>query len=298
MAGDYANEVVHTVKVFLSWSGEYSRQIAMGLREWLPQILNEVEPFISTSIEAGTRWQAEVAAQLEEALFGVVIVTKQNQSQPWLNFEAGAIAKAVDNSRLVPLAVDLSPTDVKLPLGQFQAQQLNKDGVAKIVESMNSVLSRPLAKEHLTKAMDLWWPDLKKRIQAAERFVQAEQENTAPQRTERDLLEEILSTVRQIRITEANSPTPVLNRPIISSRAREFEILLTRAARQLKISPPDFAWNRDQVVVLIESDAPASLFGQATTIGRQLGLSVNFAPPGSDVAKVFDSSSEGFERAT
>lgn len=298
MAGDYANEVVHTVKVFLSWSGEYSRQIAMGLREWLPQILNEVEPFISTSIEAGTRWQAEVAAQLEEALFGVVIVTKQNQSQPWLNFEAGAIAKAVDNSRLVPLAVDLSPTDVKLPLGQFQAQQLNKDGVAKIVESMNSVLSRPLTKEHLTKAIDLWWPDLEKRIQKAKRLVQTEQENTAPQRTERDLLEEILSTVRQIRITEASSPSRVLYEPNIRSRVRELEASIANRARQLNLPPPECAWNDDQVVVLIDSDAPASLFRHATSVGRQLGLLVNFAPPGSDVAKVFDSSSEGFDRAT
>jgi hypothetical protein len=279
------------VKVFLSWSGEYSKHIATGLRDWLPQILNEVDPFVSTSIEAGARWQSEIAAQLEEALFGIVIVTAQNQSQPWLNFEAGAIAKAVDNSRLVPLAVDLRPTDVKLPLGQFQAQPLDKGGVAKVVESMNAALSRPLTKEHLTKAMDLWWPDLEKRIGKAKSLVHEEHNNTVPQRTERDLLEEILNTVRQIRIAEASSPAvPAFSDTSIRARARELEDNIAKRARQLDVPPPRFEWYRDQVVVLIDSEAPPSLFRHANNLGRNLGFAVNFAPPGSDVAKLFDTS--------
>lgn len=45
-----------SMKVFLSWSGERSRLVATALHEWLPQVINAVEPFISSNIDAGARW--------------------------------------------------------------------------------------------------------------------------------------------------------------------------------------------------------------------------------------------------
>src|SRR5581483_8186823 len=110
------------MKVFISWSGKRSRAVAVALRDWLPGVINSVEPFVSSEdIYAGSRWQKEIAEQLESTNFGIVCVTKENQHAPWLNFEAGALAKAVESSYVVPLAVDLKPTDVEIPLGQFQA---------------------------------------------------------------------------------------------------------------------------------------------------------------------------------
>src|SRR5689334_12254492 len=111
------------MKVFISWSGEKSRAVAQALREWLPAVDKQLAPFVSSKdIFAGTRWQAEIIRELEATSFGIVCVTQENQAQPWINFEAGAIAKAVETSRVVPLAVDLKPSDIKPPLGQFQAQ--------------------------------------------------------------------------------------------------------------------------------------------------------------------------------
>src|SRR3954463_13096994 len=113
------------MRVFISWSGEQSRDVALALREWLPAVINRVEPFVSSKdIYAGTRWQAEIAGQLDSSNFGIVCVTRENQGGRWLNFEAGALTKAVQSSRVIPLAVDLKPSDIELPLGQFQAQPL------------------------------------------------------------------------------------------------------------------------------------------------------------------------------
>jgi hypothetical protein len=90
------------MKVFISWSGDKSRDVALALRDWLPGVINSIEPFVSAKdIYAGTRWQAEIASQLDSTNFGIVCVTKDNQLSSWLNFEAGALAKAVDSSRLV-----------------------------------------------------------------------------------------------------------------------------------------------------------------------------------------------------
>jgi hypothetical protein len=81
------------MKVFISWSGQKSRDVASALRDWLPLVINSVEPFMSSrDISAGARWQVEIARQLDTTDFGIVCVTRENQASKWLNFEAGALA--------------------------------------------------------------------------------------------------------------------------------------------------------------------------------------------------------------
>ena len=38
---------------------------------------------------------SEIAKALDETKFGVFCVTPENQGEPWLNFEAGALSKTV-----------------------------------------------------------------------------------------------------------------------------------------------------------------------------------------------------------
>ena len=44
------------MKVFLSWSGETSRQVEAALYKWLPYILQPLRPSLSTEISNGVRW--------------------------------------------------------------------------------------------------------------------------------------------------------------------------------------------------------------------------------------------------
>src|SRR5689334_14501294 len=98
-------------------------------------------------IDAGARWQNEIAAALDSTDYGVICVTRENQSAPWLNFEAGALAKKVDSSRVVPLAVDLTPSDIRHPLGQFQALPADREGVDRLLKSLNDAIEVPLRSE-------------------------------------------------------------------------------------------------------------------------------------------------------
>ena len=76
-----------------------------------------------TDIEPGARWSNAIAEELDAISIGIVCVTRENQSSPWLNFEAGALAKRlIDQARVVPLLIDLTPSDVLQPLGQFQIE--------------------------------------------------------------------------------------------------------------------------------------------------------------------------------
>jgi hypothetical protein len=186
------------VKVFISWSGEKSRDVANALREWLPQVLHAIDPFVSSKdIRAGTRWQAEIAGELDKTDFGLICVTQENQGAEWLNFEAGALAKSVESSRVVPLAIDLSPADIANPLGQFQAMRLTKADVTEVLISINEVTAEPIPVERLRKGVDKWWPELDENLMGiAQRNYDAERPSAQPLRSDRELLEELLTSVR------------------------------------------------------------------------------------------------------
>lgn len=198
------------MKVFISWSGEKSRLAALALRDWLPLVINSLVPFVSDEdIHSGTRWQGEIAGELEASNFGIVCVTKENQGAPWLNFEAGALAKAVDASLVVPLAIDLKLSDVVLPLGQFQAQPATKSGIRKVLASLNAVCDQPLDDERLKRAADKWWSDLEEQLkEIEEKTKNAEPKSGADARSERELIEETLETVRSIARRLDRAPTP------------------------------------------------------------------------------------------
>ena len=67
------------MKIFISWSGSVSHQMAINLREWLPSILGGVETWVSSEdIHKGTRWSDELAKQLTETSFGIVCIDPSN----------------------------------------------------------------------------------------------------------------------------------------------------------------------------------------------------------------------------
>jgi hypothetical protein len=53
------------MKVFISHSGKRSHAVALTLRQWLPDVIQSVKPWLSSEdIEAGARWGNEVTSSL------------------------------------------------------------------------------------------------------------------------------------------------------------------------------------------------------------------------------------------
>jgi TIR domain len=149
------------MKLFVSWSGRRSYEVAVAIRDWVPLALHAVRPFVSSvDIGPGSRWQSRIEAELALADFGLVCVTLENQASPWLNFEAGALSSALANHRVVPLAVDLRPGQINGPLSQFQAQTLSRQGFQSVIGRMNETCDSPIDAATVSRSVDKWWPDL------------------------------------------------------------------------------------------------------------------------------------------
>jgi hypothetical protein len=75
------------LKVFVSWSGSTSKAFAKEVVWWLGQVLYPIQPWMSDrDIDAGERSLLEIEQGLQQAQFGILCVTAENQSAPWLKF--------------------------------------------------------------------------------------------------------------------------------------------------------------------------------------------------------------------
>jgi hypothetical protein len=84
-------------------------------------IVNAFNPWLSKkSIEKGVNWSIELTAALAKAKAGIICLTPSNLVEPWILFEAGAVAKAVtEKPRACTLLIGLKSSDVKGSLAQI-----------------------------------------------------------------------------------------------------------------------------------------------------------------------------------
>jgi hypothetical protein len=196
------------MKIFLSWSTEPSMFIAETLKDWIPLVIQAARPWFSaTDIDRGARWGTEIANELAESKFGILCMTPENLNAPWIHFEAGALAKTLTKTHVVPVLLKLGPTELVGPLTQFNAAKLNKDDMQKLIQTINKALDQPLDRLVVERSFEMWWPKLEEKLLKVPK-IKITKENT---RTDRDILEEILGLIR----VESNSAVSMkLTKPI------------------------------------------------------------------------------------
>lgn len=155
------------MKLFVSWSQDISRQIAQDFREWLPLVNQTIEPFMSEEdTDKGAHWSSTIRRELEQSAFGIIILTAENIDSTWLHFEAGAIAKSVEEGRVVPILFGLKHSDVQQPLSMFQSALFEKDDIFRVVKSINVAAGANAREERqLITVFDSFWPRLNEAVQ-------------------------------------------------------------------------------------------------------------------------------------
>jgi hypothetical protein len=103
---------------------------------------------------------------MERAEFAIICVTLSNRSSPWLHFEAGAIAKVVEDSRVCPYLLDLAPSDLAGPLAQFQMTPARREETQALTRQINARLTTPLAERRLNELSQSAWKSLNKQLRS------------------------------------------------------------------------------------------------------------------------------------
>lgn len=150
-------------KIFLSWSGELSRNIADTLKEWLPLVIQETEPFFSEiDIEKGSVGIEKILSNLKESKVSIIVLTKENTSKPWILFEAGCIHG--HGGAACSLLINLQTEDTAAPLQQLQQTRFNKEDIYQLIQTINSKCEKPLEKDILSKSFDAHWANLQQKV--------------------------------------------------------------------------------------------------------------------------------------
>jgi hypothetical protein len=193
--------------VFLSWSQPRARRLAEALHRFLPDVIQIATPWISSEdIDKGRRWGHEVARALADTKIGIICLTAENLTAPWILFEAGALAKTLESTYVCPYLLDLEPRDVRPPLGDFQVTRAEKEDTLKLVRSLNRALGDYLDADRLTRAFERCWPELANVIEEL-RKEGAPAGEKAEKRNNEDVLGEILQRVRNLeRQREPSQP--------------------------------------------------------------------------------------------
>ena len=155
-----------TVRVFISWSGQLSRSLAVELRDWLPMVVHHVQPWISSrDIDPGRRWALILGKELAAADFAVICLTPDNVSSPWILFEAGAVARSLE-ARVVPLLFGIDSADLEGPLSQFQSVTADENGIHRLVSSLHDSSGSNLETRQREVVFTRLWPVFEERLGA------------------------------------------------------------------------------------------------------------------------------------
>jgi hypothetical protein len=166
----------------------------------------------SEDISKGQRWSTEVWNTLDDTNQGIVCLTRENMEEPWLNFEAGALAKSVQGSIVRPILLGVNPLDITSPLGHFQAAvATNEQDMLKLVKSLNDDCEVPLDDTRLKRAFTRTWNDYLAEVQSVVNS-NATPPEVKPQREIGDLLGEVLERVRDMQRSLAPTVTPLVYR--------------------------------------------------------------------------------------
>lgn len=188
------------MKVFISWSGNISWKVAVIFRDWLPSVIQSLEPYVSSEdIDKGARWSTDIAKELEDSTFGILCVTKENLEAPWLSFEAGALSKTMEKSFVTPFLFDIKRSEVQGPILQFQSTIFNKDDIKKMVQTLNKACGDAgISEQRLDKSFEVWYPTLEDELNALknESVNTNEEIKTEDVNHSSEILEEILELSR------------------------------------------------------------------------------------------------------
>lgn len=209
------------MKVFISWSGKRSKAMANALKDWIPLIVQHSEPFVSDKdISAGDRWAQAIAGELESSNFGILCITPENISSEWIMFEAGALSKAMQDAKVIPLLFGLELSDLSGPLQQFQALKVDEQGMLDALKAINAASDNKTGAATIEQLVPALWSQLQDKLDAIPARAEAEKS----MRPQTEIMEDLVSQVRGLNGRMRDFDPEVMERGqrLSGSKSRNF----------------------------------------------------------------------------
>ncbi len=129
-------------KIFISWSGDNSKEIAKALKKTLEKVVFKntgLQCFVSDlDISSGDDWWNKIKSELKKCKLGIACITKENLLAPWIYFESGAMIS--HDLKLIPLLINcnfkaLSDTPLS---SKHMVDFYNQDKFVKMIKDINN----------------------------------------------------------------------------------------------------------------------------------------------------------------
>jgi hypothetical protein len=235
------------MKTFISWSGKKSKKAANALQNWLPKVIQAADPWMSTkNIGAGKNSLEEISKALKQARCGVLCITEDNMTNPWIIYEAGALHN--NEIRVCPYVIDLNIERGKLPspLRQMNAEMADLDGTEKLVIAINEAIKNRMDVNILKEAVRSNWGELEKELE------RIRNENWAPVKDYEKIIEDFVTTFIEINTHRTGlNFSPLVDEAIKSFAAKKYkrEIIIKQAFETVEESRNLFIFNRESKLV-------------------------------------------------
>jgi hypothetical protein len=229
--------------IFISWSKDRGRVAATALHEWLPDVIQAAKPWMSDKdIDKGTVWLDELTGALASLRLGIVCLTPESVSEPWLLYEAGVISKTLHRHTRVwtYLLGGLKKENIPQPLGLFQATVADEGDTFKLLVSVNEALGEHgIPQEAIKRQFEKWWPDLKDKLSK----LPAPTVAVVPNRKPEEMFAELLEFSREGANVRAEIAALATEMNLVGSAVEELADAIAQRlpATQVSIGTPIYA---------------------------------------------------------
>jgi hypothetical protein len=281
------------VDVFISWSKSTSHEFAKILYKWLPEVIQVLDPWLSSEdIDKGSQWAVELGKRLQDSSQSIICVTPDNFDEPWLNFEAGALARSLDESRVHPLLFSVEPAALTgRPLAQFQATVATESTeMLKLLKSLEKKSDKSIGEERLQRALLKHWKDFLGAVDNVRS--QSAGLNTVRRRAQNDQLTQMVSEIHQVVVVErpAAAAAPAVQAlPIPPGFESPFPPEMPSSYAPQPYTAPTAATSTDHV--LATHDTPAPRTTRYGTPGTQKEPNAPTWPPETGTSESYSGSS-------
>lgn len=203
----------------------------------------------SEDISKGSVWAQEINANLSTCSVGIVVLTPENLSAPWVLFEAGALFKAFEDRLICTVLLDIDPP-VTGPLGQFQATKLDKDELRHLVVSIDESIDSQFDGTRVLRAFEKFYDDLDTELKLCPAVDHAPDKKNEEQR-ESEILAELLSSMRSLLKSQSEVSSQL--RSISVSNRMRFEEEMASRVRDLGGNPNPRVLIPSTVLPIIQS---------------------------------------------